>query len=226
MRYLTPPSRFRWHLGTVLLTMAVSAVLAFLVGINLGLFLAGLLLCTVLVPYAAALWSTPRSALSAAACVTLSIAATWIWTIWVDPAVHWRGWLGACGVTIAVGLLTASLVLALLRGGLGPTSAAGLTVILTLLWLLVPIWLFPHLQSPALLPWMQRLIDIHPVFAINSAVPLAIWPEMPLAYTLLNLNQDVPYTMPTTLLAAILAHAAAAAILCLIRIKTSARPAP
>ncbi len=219
VQFLAPHYRLRWHLGTVLLTAAISSGLARLTGINLGLFLGGLVLCAMLAPYAAALWDRPRHGLIAAACVAHVIAANWLWAVWADPAVHLRSWLGMYGVMIGVVLLEASLVAVLHRAGLRSTSAAGLTVILGLLWLTAPIWLFPHLQTPGLLSWMQRLINIHPVFAINSAAPLSIWPEMPIAYTLMNLNQDVPYTLPTNPIAAILAHGAVAALLCLIWIK-------
>jgi hypothetical protein len=63
------------------------------------------------------------------------------------------------------------------------------------------------------------LINIHPVFAINSATALSIWTEMPIAYTVMNLNQDVPYTLPSTPVAAILVHGAIGIFLCLIWIK-------
>ena len=209
----------RWYLGAVLLALAIASALACLTGINLGLFLGGLAFIAILAPYAATLWTNPRHGLMAITCVTHAVAATWLWAVWADPAVHLRGWLGIYGITIAVVLLEASLVLVLRRAGLGSASAAGLTVMMALLWLTVPIWLFPHLQTDGLLPWMQRLINIHPVFVINGAAPLSIWPEMPIAYTIMNLNQDVPYALPTSPIAAILVHGAVAALLCLIWIK-------
>lgn len=202
-----------------LLTLALTLGLACLSGINLGLFLGGLVLCTILAPYAAAFRDGPRNALIAAACTTLPIAAIWLWAVLTDPAVHLRGYLGACGVTMAVAMAAAVLTTVLHRAGLDAVSAAGLTVIMALLWLLAPIWLFPHLQSASLLPWMQRVINVHPVFAINGAVPLSIWSEMPIAYTIMNLNQDIPYALPASPIASILVHTAMGSLLCLIWIK-------
>lgn len=221
---MSPPSRHRWHLGTALVALALALGVACLSGINLGLFIGGLVLCTILAPYAGVFWDSPRHALIATACTALPITAVWLWATWADPAIHLSGCLGACGVIMVVAWLAAVLAGLLRRAGLGSASAAGLTVILALLWLLAPIWLFPHLQSASLLPWMQRLINIHPVFAINSALPLSIWSEMPTAYTVLNLNQDIPYTLPASPLGSMLVHIAIGLPLWLIWIKEQIRP--
>lgn len=213
-----------WHLGTFALVLALAAVLAALTPITLGLFLGGLALAALLVPFFASLWHNPRSALIAAACVTDAIAAVWLWPLFTDPAVHLGSWLGAYGILLAISLLQLALLPPLRRAGLAPSSAAGLIALAALLWLAAPIWLLPHLQSEALLPWMHRLIYIHPVFAINACLPTPIWTESPIAYTLLNLNQDIPYTLPSSPLPAILSHALPAlAILCLIWIKAPNR---
>jgi hypothetical protein len=103
--------------------------------------------------------------------------------------------------------LQVGLIAGLRRLRVSAISAGGMSVVLLLAWFSAPVWLLHHLQTPALLPWMQRVIDVHPLFAMNAAVPLGVWTESPLAYRILNLNQDVYYTMPGPWLAALL-HAA------------------
>ncbi len=222
---LAQQHRLRWHVGTVALAVAASSGLACAIGAGLGLFLGDLVLCALLAPYAAALWDDPRHGLIASACVIHGIAATWLVAAWVDQGITVREWLGAYAMLLSFGLAMATLVSALRRAGIHAASSAGLAVLMAILWLTVPVWLFPHLQSPGLLPWMQRLISIHPVFAINSEIKLTIWSEMPIAYTLTNLNQDVPYSLPASPLAAVLAHGAIALAICLIWIKEDRRNA-
>lgn len=94
-------------------------------------------------------------------------------------------------------------LLAALR--IAPPLAAALTIVIFFAWLTWPLWTSALLTAPAA-AW---LIPPHPIFAVNSLLhpPLGIWTENPLAYRLTTLNQDIPYTLPSTILPALLAHA-------------------
>lgn len=219
----TPSTPWPLHLATFATVVCITVGLSAIIGPGLGLFLGGLAIACLLAPSAAALWPTRGQGMLAAACVIDGIALVWLYGVWKDPAIGLGQWLGAYGILIAVVLLQVALLLPLARIGLARPSAAGLLAILALLWLMVPVWLIPHLQTPALLPWMHRLIAIHPLFAINSVIPHPIWTELPVAYTLSNLNQDVAYTLPSSPLPAILFHSVPAIVLLLIQIKASNR---
>ena len=60
---------------------------------------------------------------------------------------------------------------------------------------------------------MQRVINVQPLMAMNSAVPLGVWTESPLAYHMMNINQDVYYTLPTGPWLSIALHVGGAALL-------------
>jgi hypothetical protein len=82
--------------------------------------------------------------------------------------------------------------------------AAGITVLLALLWLTWPVWLSPWLTQ-TMADW---LTPANPLLAINGIVKhLGTWDRAPLAYRSLTvLNQDVPYHLPTSILPAVLLH--------------------
>ena len=225
MEPLAPAKPAYRHTGTFAVTLVLAGTLAYFTGTTLGLYFGGLLLSVLLVPYAVMAWDSPRHSLLAAACVTDAVATLWLWPVFTDPQIHLWAWLGAYGILLALALFQVALASLLRYIPLSRPSSAGITLLLILLWLTAPIWLFPHLQGPTLLPWIQRLINVHPLFALNAAMPLSIWSEAPIAYMLMNLNQDIPYAMPPSPLAAILLHGAAGIALCLIWVKAQPRPA-
>jgi len=90
------------------------------------------------------------------------------------------------------------------------TTGYATTVILGLLWLTAPIWLPGQL--------MANLARFHPLLAINGAtLASGIWTERPLMYQWTALGQDVPYSLPTTVIWCVGAHLIVAALLIAIR---------
>ena len=66
-------------------------------------------------------------------------------------------------------------------------------------WLSWPLWLT---AAPAV------LIRCHPLLAVNGVLAdrLGLWTEQPVAYRIMSLGQDVPYTLPPTVWPAAIAH--------------------
>jgi hypothetical protein len=91
-----------------------------------------------------------------------------------------------------------------------PVAAAiAVTVVAALLSFAWPIWAADLLARHDIGPWLQRLVNISPSFALNAAVapddPLT---HRPMGYRLMNLGQDVNYAMPTSVWPCVLLHAA------------------
>lgn len=113
--------------------------------------------------------------------------------------VGWRAGLAIsnalrCAVVILTfaGALAAMLRL-LIAVRLPRIVAFAMCAIFGLGWLAAPLWL----SAAAMIRW----IPIHPLFAINSAaIDLGVWTEQPFAYRLTRLGQDVPYTLPRSIL--------------------------
>lgn len=93
---------------------------------------------------------------------------------------------------------------------IAPPLAAALTIVISFAWLTWPLWTSALLTAPVA-AW---LIPPHPIFATNSLLhpPFGIWTESPFAYRMTTLNQDIPYSLPATLLPALLIHALLAAL--------------
>ncbi len=82
-----------------------------------------------------------------------------------------------------------------------PTVAAGISVVVGVLWLTWPLWLT---TAPPL------VVKLHPLLAINGllAADLGIWTECPAAYRVMTLGQDVPYSLPPSPYPCVLFHLA------------------
>lgn len=205
------PAKSWRHLA--MLFVAVSLIMAaagWAVGVSLGLFFAGLAVCALLAPWAIderepIIWQA-----LAVASVTDSIALVWLVVAIADERIALLDWLQAYLLLVSLAGFQWSIVATLRRVRLRGTLPAAAGVMVLLLWLASPIWLLHHLQTPALLPWMQRVINVQPLLAMNASVPLGVWTESPLAYHMLNLNQDVFYTLPSGPWLSILLHTSSA----------------
>ncbi len=188
--------QIREHLVTMLVAAILMSCAAMAIGANLGTFLAGLVLVAIAVPLLAAGRRSWLVRLLAAGSIADAAALVWLVVALAnEPFTIWQ-WLKAYLLLLSLALLACGLPGLWRLARFSALSAGGLTVLLLALWLTAPVWLFHHLQSDALIDWMQRLIDIHPLFAMNATVESGIWTESPLAYRVLNLNQDVFYAMP------------------------------
>jgi len=171
-------------------------------GAGLGLFLGTTLLMAILLPsMVLAADGIGRLAMLAAAVCGMSL--TWLAaTQWAD--VTPLEWIRCTIVLGAMAWGIAGVVSLLVAARLPGSLAAGLTVVIDLLWLTWPVWLSHALTQP-LVNW---LVPANPCFAINSVLKhLGTWDRAPLAYnTLTILNQDVAYRLPTTIWPATLLH--------------------
>lgn len=115
-------------------------------------------------------------------------------------------WLRCCCVVAAYAWALAGIASALNAARFNAPIAAGITVLLALLWLAWPVWLSPWLTQ-TLADW---LTPANPLLAINGIVKhLGTWDRAPLAYRSLTvLNQDVPYHLPTNIFPSVLLHLA------------------
>ena len=93
---------------------------------------------------------------------------------------------------------------------LSPPLAAATTILLSFAWLTWPLWTSAFITAP-IITW---LIPPHPIFATNSLLhpPFGIWTESPFPYRLTTLNQDLPYSLPATILPALITHTIFAAL--------------
>ena len=125
-------------------------------------------------------------------------------------------WLLCYIVLIAFAIAVAGLAVAMMKVTRHLLAASAITVILNFAWLSWPIWLAPHLsgaRGTALVSW---LVWLHPIFAINGALSdLGTWTHEPFMYHLTNLGQDIPYTLPPSVLPCAVAHAALGLLLCI-----------
>ncbi len=97
-----------------------------------------------------------------------------------------------------------------------------ITTMLALAWLVIPVWLTPHVTSQRAI---NALIIAHPIFAANGINPsLGVWTQQPLMYRLTNLGQDVPYRLPQSIWPCVLVHGVIA--LGLLARRDPKRPAP
>ena len=86
--------------------------------------------------------------------------------------------------------------------------AIGLTIASALVAFTWPIWMSGILARVELGPWLQRMVDVSPAFALNAAIaPYDPLTHRPLMYRLTNLGQDVSYTLPSSLWPCVLLHA-------------------
>ena len=202
------------HLASLFLAVAlVMAGAGMALGASLGFFFAGLALCALLLPWVMAERQPLAAQFLAIVMVTDAIALIWLVMTIADERITLLNWLSAYLLLLSLAGLQWSVVTAGRGLGLRGVLPAASAVLLVMLWLASPAWLLHHLQTPALLPWMQRVINVQPLFAMNSAVPLGVWTESPLAYHMMNLNQDVYYTLPPGSWLSIVSHVGGAALL-------------
>lgn len=105
------------------------------------------------------------------------------------------------------------------RGGGEERVRQALVLIAWFAWLTWPIWLAAAWPHPAVAPWLDRLLPFNSLAAAGGVlIDLGDWTHMPIAYShLVNLGQDVPYEPPASAWPAIVAHAALAAVVLIIR---------
>ncbi len=164
-------------------------------GSGIDFFAATLLLATMAAPIVAGADRSPWTSALATAAMVDATGLAWLAAVIGGP-VGWTPWLGCYAILTAwsAGLWGLSRVAtrAIGSGFAGPTVAT-----LGLAWLTWPIWLSAHLSGQWTgVTWLVRL---HPWLAMNTLLAPAtgVWSEQPFAYHWTNLNQDLPYSLPT-----------------------------
>jgi hypothetical protein len=201
-RRLSAEAVVRAVMPALMVSLAAGAWCWHATGPGLGLFLGLLLLATLYMPglIIAELGRGRRIALSAGVCGT---ALVWLISVnFIDVSI--TEWLRCVVVFTAYVFALAGLVSLLQRARFPEPLAAGVVVLIGLLWLTWPVWMSPWLTQRS----VNWLVPANPVFAINSVLKhLGTWDHAPIAYrALTNLNQDVPYQMPQTIFPATIVH--------------------
>jgi hypothetical protein len=168
-------------------------------GINLGLFFGGIALTIILLPPLAMRADRPVYALLATVSVVDGVGIVWLIAVLMKLTL--LQWLQAYMVLAVVALAVLGMVMSL-RRVIGAAAAAGTTIVF-LAWLSWPVWLSPWADARL----VAMLAPVHPLFALNRVlVDLGIWTQQPVMYQLTSLGQDVPYELPASTGACVLAH--------------------
>jgi hypothetical protein len=198
--------------------MAEGACFAAL-GTKLGLFFGGIIFAALLVPPLVLAQERLVDRLMIAAAICDGIAIVWLIALF-DGTIKLRQFL-SCYVLLAAwcaALLGATMLIAGIASqfhlarrdytsgprcnhrGLNGSAivAAAIATFIALSWLTSPIWFAAHLSHANSSFYISWFVPPHPLLAINGILAnLGVWSEKPIAYAyLLNLGQDVPYTLP------------------------------
>lgn len=191
-------------------------------GITLGLFFGGFVVIVLLLPLQVGRGMPLSGDLLCGVLMTVFVAATWGIAGWHD-AVTAGQWCKASLLLASVATLALGVTRLLVRWHLDPTIAGTLVILTMGLWFTWPVWLASVLLGPhgdALVDW---LTPAHPLFAMNGLLShLGIWTQMPIAYRIMNLNQDVLYALPETIWPAVLLHGGIGSVACVLSRKIKA----
>jgi hypothetical protein len=140
--------------------------------------------------------------------------------VWLFASISWPQWWACAMVLAAYALCLAGLEAFIRQIGVHVVVSCAIVMIAALAWLSWPIWLSPWLPGHQTL--VNALVIAHPPLAINGElIDQGIWTERPQMYGWTALNQDVSYSMPSTVFWCVAIHAglAGAAFLASIAIK-------
>jgi hypothetical protein len=183
------------------------------VGYNLDFILIGCAGVAILFPFIIA----SRDGLPdiAAAAGGAMVAA---WIIWIAIGRNMPEMTAVAALVLAGLIAEGAAVRLLVRADVDAQLAPAAICIVTLAWLLWPVWL---MTAPPL------LLRFHPLLLVNSAVSadLSVWTEEPVPYKLSQLGQDVPYALPERTLVGTVAYASLALALMLLGSTVDRRPA-
>jgi hypothetical protein len=191
-----------------LLALGAGVVCYVVLGTTTGLFFAAVVVVALLAPplvvacaerpWQAIVWSSVVDGVAAALLAAVA-----------DPYVTLLDWVRAYVLLAAFALALWGVARLLVRARVAPVLASALTVLLALAWLAWPVWLSPWLGGRgALVSW---LVPAHPLLALDGALRHLgpPWTEHHYMYTRLSvLNQDVAYSLPRGVGAAVALHAA------------------
>jgi hypothetical protein len=204
-----------WGPGIVVIALAggFMAVAVATLGGSLGVFLAGIAVVTVLGPF------VPRGVWG----VVGVVAAAWLVTV-VRGQVRFVDWFEAVVLLTAYAAAVAGLASVMRWDG-----AAGVVVVVGLLWLTWPFWMSSFFRGADSEHIVAALVWGHPTFAINGIMdgpPSVPWAQHRIAYEQTNIGDDVPYAMPRGVWPSVVLHGGLALLCLAIRLIPSRLRAP
>jgi hypothetical protein len=160
--------------------------------------------------------------LLAVAVLTATISAVWLVAVFKSPA-SITEWFQLTLELFAYSACSGSVAAALIKLKFDSTLAFAFAVILGLAWLTWPIWLSSTLVESGAQSTTSLLVKLHPPLVANGVLEYeSPWTEKTLAYSLTNLNQDLPIQLPSSAWVSILAHGAiAVGLFAISRLSTS-----
>jgi hypothetical protein len=179
---------------------------------TLGLFIGGLVVATVVTPGMVVAERKWLGRVVAWAGVVDAIILVWLGAV-VSGVISVGDWGEAVVVLVAYAGAVAGVGLGLAWVRVPAVFAAAITVVVGLGWLSWPVWMAPWLTGEnreAVVAW---LVWGHPVFAMDRAMIEAFgvpWAQMPIAYRLTNIGDDIGYEVPRSVWACVVVHAAIA----------------
>ena len=206
------PGRPWYVLGSsFFLSLIFLAWFALVIGRNLGLFFSGLVLASLLAPLLIVSQEALPRRLSIVGGIVIAIAIVWLDCVFNDTITLWE-WSRAALVLLVFAFAIGAVAALLVRIRIPPA----VVVILALAWLSWPVWLAPALRGRASAErTVAMLVAANPTFAMQGALFKSFnvpWAQYRIAYRLTNIGDDIPYTMPTSIVRCVILHGVVAII--------------
>jgi hypothetical protein len=191
-----------------LLLSALSAVACYAsAGPTLGVFLGGVLFVTLLIPPLVLANDTWQTRLVALAAVLLPF---WIGGLvaTIRSQAYVREWAPSCVVLTSYAVALSGLSAGLRLTRLPAFVCAAIVTVSGLAWLTWPIYMSRAWEGTASAARIAPFVTLNPALVINGQLhrALGVWTEQSIAYHLTDLSQNVPYTLPRSILPCVLTH--------------------
>jgi hypothetical protein len=201
MSHLRPPASPRVAAiaaGAFVASAAASVLTRAVAGPTLGVFVAGGVLCAAALPGLVLVARTRFQRFLLCSAVVDGFAVVWL-ALWLRGEFTLVQALLAYVVHATFGLAVAGLAVLAKKALRVDALASAAVTLLAFAWLSWPIWLAPALRSEWGADVVAWLTPIYPPLVFQSVAPqLGDFTHGPLSYALMNLGQDVPYALPTS----------------------------
>lgn len=194
-----------------LLALIFSIWFSLIIGRNLGLFLGGLILASILAPLLIVAEEELYRRIAILIGTVAALAVGWLSAVFNDTIIF-SEWLAASLVLLFFTFAIAALATVFSRIRIPPA----VVVVASIAWLSWPIWLAPALRGRASAErTVAVLITANPAFAMQGALSKTFnvpWAQYRIAYRLTNIGDDIPYQMPASIAPCLLLHGSIAVI--------------